>query len=56
MAEIAVAESGPGERTVAARAVDWRGVCVYVSLAFGLAWTAEGIALVRGVRFISLTP
>jgi len=28
---------------------------VYVALAFGLAWTAEGIALERGARFTSLT-
>ena len=27
----------------------------YVALAFGLAWTAEGIALARGARFSSLT-
>ena len=36
--------------------VDWRGVCAYLALACGLAWTVEGIALARGVRFSSLTP
>jgi len=41
---------------VTARAVDWRGVRVYLALAFGLAWTVEGTALARGVRFTSLTP
>jgi hypothetical protein len=35
--------------------VEWRAVGVYVALAFGLAWTAEGIALARGARFSSLT-
>jgi len=36
--------------------IDWRGVRVYLALAFGLAWTVEGTALARGVRFTSLTP
>ncbi len=35
--------------------VDWRAVGAYVAVAYGLAWTAEGIALARGVRFTSLT-
>lgn len=35
--------------------VDWRGVAAYVAIAFGLAWTAEFIALSQGVRFTSLT-
>jgi len=39
-----------------AEKVDWRGVGVYLALAFGLAWTVEGAALMRGVRFTSLTP
>ena len=38
------------------RLVDWRGVRAYVALAYGLAWTAEGIALARGARFTVLTP
>jgi uncharacterized protein len=36
-------------------AVDWRGVGWFVALAYGLAWTAEGIALARGMRFERLT-
>jgi uncharacterized protein len=36
-------------------AVDWRGVAWYVLLAYGLAWTAEGVALARGMRFDRLT-
>ena len=36
-------------------ALDWRGVSAYLALAYGLAWTVEGIALARGVRFSSLT-
>jgi hypothetical protein len=36
--------------------VDWRAVGAYLALACGLAWTLEGIALARGVRFTSLTP
>jgi uncharacterized protein len=35
--------------------VDWRGVGWYVALACGVAWTAEGIAIARGVRFHTLT-
>ena len=35
--------------------VDWRGVRAYLAIAFGLAWTVEGVALARGVRFASLT-
>jgi membrane protease YdiL (CAAX protease family) len=35
--------------------VEWRGVSAFVAVAFGLAWAAEGVALVRGVRFASLT-
>ena len=36
--------------------VDWRAVRTFLALAFGLAWTAEGVALACGVRFTSLTP
>ena len=35
--------------------VAWRAVGAYVALAFGMAWTIEGFALARGVRFASLT-
>lgn len=35
--------------------VGWSGVAAFLALAFGLAWSAEGIALARGVRFTSLT-
>jgi hypothetical protein len=47
-------ETLPDDAATAAR-VDWRGVAWYVALACGLAWTAEGIALARGVRFHTLT-
>lgn len=30
--------------------VDWRGIAWFIALAFGLAWTIEGIALARGMR------
>ena len=43
------------ERGATISPVDWRAVGAYVALACGLAWTAEGIALARGVRFTSLT-
>ena len=43
------------ERGATISSVDWRAVGAYVALACGLAWTAEGIALARGVRFTSLT-
>ena len=36
--------------------VDWRAVRTFLALAFGLAWTAEGVALACGMRFTSLTP
>ena len=36
--------------------VDWRAVRTFLALAFGLAWSAEGLALACGVRFTSLTP
>jgi len=36
--------------------VDWRAVRTFLALAFGLAWTAEGVALACGVRFTTLTP
>ena len=36
--------------------VQWRGVCAYLALAYGLAWTVECVALARGARFTSLTP
>jgi uncharacterized membrane protein YiaA len=36
--------------------VVWRGIAAYIAIAFGLAWTAELLALSRGVRFASLTP
>ena len=29
--------------------VDWRGVRTFLALAFGLAWTVEGVALALGV-------
>src|SRR5262249_29382085 len=35
--------------------VDWRGVAAFLALAYALAWTVEGVALARGVRFTSLT-
>jgi uncharacterized protein len=35
--------------------MDSRGVVAYVAIAFGLAWLIEGVALVSGVRFASLT-
>lgn len=38
-----------------ASSVEWTAVGAYLALAFGLAWSAEGIALARGVRFRSLT-
>ena len=41
--------------TVHGAAVDWRGVGWFVALAYGLAWTVEGIALARGMRFGTLT-
>lgn len=44
-----------GRYAQAVPGVEWRAVGVYVALAFGLAWTAEGIALARGARFSSLT-
>jgi hypothetical protein len=31
-------------------------VGAYLALAYGLAWTVEGVALARGIRFTSLTP
>lgn len=37
-------------------AIDWRGVAAYLVIAFGLAWTAEGVALACGMRFTSPTP
>lgn len=37
------------------RGVEWRAVAFYITLAFGLAWLIEGIALARGIRFASLT-
>jgi len=43
------------DRGAAVPRVDWRGVWAYLAIAFGLAWTAEGIVLARGVRFTSLT-
>jgi uncharacterized protein len=43
-------------RVATGTTVDWRGVRVYLALAFGLAWTVEGVALGRGVRFTVLTP
>ena len=43
------------ERGATISSVDWKAVGAYVALACGLAWTAEGIALARGVRFTSLT-
>jgi uncharacterized protein len=46
----------PGGRAARAAAIDWRGVGWFVALAYGLAWTAEGVALARGVRFRTLSP
>ena len=37
------------------RRVEWRAVVFYVTLACGLAWLIEGIALARGIRFAALT-
>lgn len=44
-----------GSRSPGHPPVDWRAVGIFVALAFGLAWTPEGIALACGVRFASLT-
>jgi hypothetical protein len=49
-------DAARGTRAQTLPGVEWRAVGVYVALAFGLAWTAEGIALARGARFTSLTP
>lgn len=54
MPEVSVTQDG--FRVPTGTTVDWRGVGVYLALAFGLAWTVEGTALARGVRFTSLTP
>jgi hypothetical protein len=51
-----IGNSENGSRTAGSSAVDWRAVGAFLALSFGLAWTAEGIALARGVRFSSLTP
>jgi hypothetical protein len=48
--------SETGSRPPTNKRVNWRGVFAYLVLAYGLAWTVEGIALARGVRFTSLTP
>jgi len=42
-------------RVPAGASVEWRGVGAFLALAYGLAWTLEGVALARGVRFTSLT-
>lgn len=42
-------------RVLTSLPVDWRAVRAFLALAFGLAWTIEGVALARGVRFTSLT-
>ena len=54
MSEITVTQDS--SRVPAGTPVDWRAVLAYLVLAFGLAWTVEGVALARGVRFTSLTP
>ena len=48
-------ETAPDSSPVHGAAVDWRGVGWFVALAYGLAWTVEGIALARGMRFGTLT-
>lgn len=40
---------------VMSSSVDWRAVRIFLALAFGLAWTAEVVALACGVRFTSPT-
>jgi len=54
MSEVSVTQDSFRVRT--GPTVDWRGVRVYLALAFSLAWTVEVTALARGVRFTSLTP
>ncbi len=49
-------EAQDGSRVPTGTPVDWRGVRAYLAFAYGLAWTVEGVALARGVRFRSLTP
>ena len=54
MPEVTDTLKSSGFRTFSA--VNWRAVRAFLALAFGLAWTVEGVALAWGVRFTSLTP
>ena len=51
-----VTDTLKGSRTPTFSPVNWRAVRAFLALAFGLAWTVEGVALAWGVRFTSLTP
>jgi len=51
-----VTDSLNGSRILTSSPVNWRAVLTFLALAFGLAWSAEGVALACGVRFTSLTP
>lgn len=53
MPEVTVSQKS--SRILTPTHVDWRAVRVFLALAFGLAWTLEGVALALGVRFTSLT-
>lgn len=49
-----VTETLNGSRILTSSPVDWRAVGTFLALTFGLAWTAEVVALGCGMRFTAL--
>src|SRR5262249_30868734 len=43
------------ESTGVVRGVAWKAVAAYLAIAFGLAWSIEGVALARGMRLATPT-
>lgn len=50
-----VMESHPPFQPATSTSVDWRGIASYLAICFGLTWTIEITALIRGVHFSNLT-